>query len=221
MKNKFLKMAFSGLVLSFSGFANAGLIFEEGFDGFIGGSSHIQATSGNQLYYNGSHSGWASAGRGIHTVEMGSSDYSFMIWQDNILTQAVSIQANSLGQDYSVAFDGSAAVYYSLPQATRAEDGFLIEVLRFDGSILVSHDFKPGVWAGDMNFTSSNFTYVGDGSGDVRLRIGPSADTLNMAHFAGAINNLQVSTTDVPEPSIIALFAFGIVGVGFARRRQS
>jgi hypothetical protein len=32
---------------------------------------------------------------------------------------------------------------------------------------------------------------------------------------------LSTSTSAVPEPSIIALFALGLVGIGFARRRQS
>jgi hypothetical protein len=31
----------------------------------------------------------------------------------------------------------------------------------------------------------------------------------------------QCQTSDVPEPSIIALFGLGLVGIGFARRRQS
>ncbi len=33
------------------------------------------------------------------------------------------------------------------------------------------------------------------------------------------INSLTVDTTDVPEPGTIALFAVGLVGLGFARRR--
>jgi hypothetical protein len=33
--------------------------------------------------------------------------------------------------------------------------------------------------------------------------------------------NTYVETSSVPEPSIIALFGLGLVGIGFARRRQS
>jgi hypothetical protein len=38
--------------------------------------------------------------------------------------------------------------------------------------------------------------------------------------FAYAIDNIIV-TAAVPEPSIIALFGLGLVGIGFARRRRS
>ena len=56
--------------------------------------------------------------------------------------------------------------------APLAGDALLIEVLRADNSVLASTTNAPGAWTGKMTFTPANFEYKGDGSGDVRLRIG-------------------------------------------------
>jgi hypothetical protein len=42
-----------------------------------------------------------------------------------------------------------------------------------------------------MTFTAANFQYKGDGSGNVRLRIG-LAKTMNSGRFHGAIDNIQI-----------------------------
>ena len=42
-----------------------------------------------------------------------------------------------------------------------------------------------------MTFTAASFEYKGDGSGNVRLRIGP-AKTVNSGRFQGAIDNIIV-----------------------------
>jgi hypothetical protein len=41
----------------------------------------------------------------------------------------------------------------------------------------------------------------------------------NVSDMRSAANWSKVA--EVPEPSIIALFGLGLVGIGFARRRQS
>jgi len=92
---------------------------------------------------------------------------------------------------YRVNFEVSAAVYAGSSQATQAGDALLIEVLRADNSVLASTTNAPGAWTGKMTFTPASFHYKGDGSGDVRLRIGP-AGTMNSGRFHGAIDNIMV-----------------------------
>ncbi|MCX6923951.1 MAG: hypothetical protein NT154_12195, partial [Verrucomicrobia bacterium] len=83
--------------------------------------------------------------------------------------------------------------------ATQAGDALLIQVLRGDNSVLASHTNSPRAWTGNMVFAADGFEYRGDGSGTVRLRIGP-AGSLTSGRFQGAIDNIIVSTTDVSQP---------------------
>ena len=76
-------------------------------------------------------------------------------------------------------------------QAMKTGDTLLIEVLRGDNSVLASTTKAPGAWTGKMTFTPASFEYKGDGSGNVRLRIGP-AGTMNSGRFHGAIDNIIV-----------------------------
>jgi hypothetical protein len=55
---------------------------------------------------------------------------------------------------------------------------------------------------------------------EIRVGIGGDVGNGNGRHMR--LDNVQIgATVSVPEPSIIALFAAGLVGIGFARRRQS
>jgi len=64
-------------------------------------------------------------------------------------------------------------------------------VLRKDGSVLVSTTNTPGAWTGKMVFTTASLDFKGDGSGDLRLRIGP-AGAGKSGRFHGAIDNITV-----------------------------
>jgi len=63
-------------------------------------------------------------------------------------------------------------------------------VLRANDTVLQSNTFLSGVWSGLQTFTARSFTYVGDGSGDVRLRV----RTVNqgVGRFGGAIDDLSI-----------------------------
>jgi hypothetical protein len=82
-------------------------------------------------------------------------------------------------------------VYQAASQTTGATDGILIEVLRGDDSVLASHTHLPGEWAGLPTLVGGNFQYIGDGSGDIRLRIGPSAP--GSGRFGGTIDNISIA----------------------------
>jgi hypothetical protein len=124
--------------------------------------------------------------------EVTPSDWAIMIFEDNVITSNA-MAANAAGTSYRVSFETSAAVYSAMnpDQATKAGDALLIEVLRADNSVLASTTNAPGAWAGKMTFTPASLSFKGDGSGDVRVRIGPHK-TMNCGRFHGAIDHITV-----------------------------
>jgi hypothetical protein len=150
--------------------------------------------------YDGKVDGWAGSGTGtMHAVdrsfkggEVTPSDWAIMIFEDNVITSKA-MAANVAGTSYRVSFETSAAVYSAMnpDQATKAGDALLIEVLRADNSVLASTTNTPGAWTGKMTFTPAGFPFKGDGSGDVRIRIG-SDKTMNCGRFRGAIDHITV-----------------------------
>ena len=73
-------------------------------------------------------------------------------------------------------------------------DALVVEVMRIDGSVLKSYKYAPGAWRGKSTFASAQFSYQGDGSGVIRLRIGAAGNTID-DRFKGAIDNLIIKKT--------------------------
>ena len=185
--------------------------------------STTQSNTGNWLVYNSTYSSFNRSGfNAIHAIQLsgsvqgGAGDYAVMIYGDNVVTQKNGFAANNLGKTYYVSFDIGPTVYSLLSQATQAGDTFRINLLRADNSLLQTVDITPGAWTGVQTFTRSYFSYVGDGSGDVRLQL-MSGNTLT--RFAGAVDNMTFwDTTPVPEPSAFSLLT---IGLGVVLRRRS
>lgn len=207
--------------------ADASTIFTDNFNSYSGGNFNGgQYQSDLVVAYGGNEAGWThTGGNAIHAVDLANvygsssnpSNFAAMIWQDNTLTLNSGIAgSNVLGQTYQVDFQASAAVYQASSQATSATDGLMIEILRGNNSILDSFTYLPGAWTGNMAFSSAEFSYTGDGiDGNVRIEI--AAADPNSGHFAGAIDNLSVST--VPEPASIVLISIGFLGFAAKHRK--
>jgi hypothetical protein len=169
------------------------VVLAEDFNSYTGGNQNAtQFQTGLKVSFGGNLPGWTKAGDGaIHAVDLnGSGNYAPMFWQNNVITLASGIAANELGIVYVVGFWAAPAVYADGSQATTASDGMVFDVLRPDSSVLKSYTHKPGAWAKAETFAAGSFTYIGDGRGPVRLRVGPLAAS---GHFAGALENLNVS----------------------------
>jgi len=206
-------------LLALGGSAAAATIFTEDFNSYAGNQNSTQGDTGLEVAFGGSVAGWSASGAGVmHAVDLANlggqsnpSDWAIMFWQDNVITQASAIAANDNGASYEVTFDYGTAFYGSnnASQATLAGDAILVEVLRADNSVLASNTFAPGAWgAGNYNLDgglSGTLAYVGDGTGDVRLRIGPAVG--NQDRFEGEIDNISVDL--IPEPSVALLGAVG------------
>jgi len=180
-------------------------LFAEDFNHYGGNQNDVQWQSGLAVAYNGDVPGWMKSGGGVvHAVDRASLsgqsnpvNWAPMIWQDNILTSPA-IVANAPGHTYHVAFETGPAVYSQPSQATQAGDGLLIQILRGDNTVLASHTNLPGPWAGNLVFAGDGFDYLGDGSGDIKLRIGPTG-SLASGRFQGAIDNVVVTEANVSQ----------------------
>jgi hypothetical protein len=93
-----------------------------------------------------------------------------------------------------------------------------------DGSFGVTYTSTyDAVWFGD--YTATDVPYVGLAHGQHSLNNTFGIATADTDYYTtnGHFDNigwLLVENQYVPEPSIIALFSLGLVGLGFARRRR-
>ncbi len=207
-------------------------IFSEDFESFtapagnFNGGPSGQVGTGLDLAFSGSLTGWSKSGAGtVHIVDSANlwsaggpsnpRNFAVMLWQDNVITQAAGIAgSNDSGTGYIIDFLAAPAVYEAPSQQTGASDGIRIEVLRAsDNTVLHNFVHQPGAFVsnpGDLGLSLGSFTYTGDGSGDIKFRIGPSA--FNVGRFGGAIDDLQLSVaTPIFEgyPTSPAIYVVG------------
>jgi hypothetical protein len=190
--------------------ANPAPLLVENFDGFTAPPANFnggQYQSGLPVAFGGNLPLWSkSGGNAVHVVNHAPppgapADFAPMIWHDNVITLNSAVAgSNVAGKAYRVDFLASPAVYQAGNQQTSATDGIKIDVLRANGSVLASYVYRPGAWEGNIVLNPGGFEYIGDGSGDVRLRIGPSAP--NSGRFGGAIDNLSLREVDIIAPPI-------------------
>ena len=202
------------------------IIFTENFNTYTGNQNNTQYQTGLNVAHTGSVAGWSNSGQGtIHAVDLDATagvNWAPMFYQDNVITQTVGIAANNLNASYEINFDYGTAVYGTAQaaQRTTADDSLLVQVLKAGDIVLASGTYTPGAWdtVGNRNLDAGlkgTLSYIGDGTGVVRLRIGP-AGTLNSGRFEGEIDNLSVSL--IPEPGAALLGGLGLLTL--LRRRR-
>lgn len=195
------------------------VLFSENFNSYYNGIQNaLQPGTGLQLSYGGSVPNWTNyGGHSVHAVNFGAN-FAVTFINDNTLTLNTGIAANAAGQKYAVSFDAGPSVYAALSQATGANDGLVISVLRGNSSVLAQSTVLPGAWVPGSNAQALygySFNYIGDGNGDVRLRI---SSLYQNAHFGGAVDNMQVAS--VPEPSTYMMMGIGLLALAGARRMR-
>ena len=207
----------------------ADLLIGFSFDDIVSASiSNPQYQTGNRLVFNADFAGWVKSGfNATHAIQLsgatwgGPGDYAIMIYGNNTLTQQTAFAANDLGKTYYVSYDIGPTVYADAFQATQAGDTFLVSLLRTNDTVLATNAVAPGAWAGVQTFNQAYFSYVGDGSGPLRINL-QSGNT--QTRFAGAINNMafwdSVPTEQVPEPGTWAAAALLVGTAGCVRWRR-
>jgi len=184
--------------------------------------SGTQYQTGNFIKYQASLVGWTHSGfNAIHALQVSADNWALMVYSGgdpNTYTMDTGFSANSPGVSYWVSYDVAPTVYVTSGQATRIEDSLRISVLNPSGNTVASNNVSTGAWDGSQAFHQEFFSYIGDGSGDVRLQI--TSGNPGSGYFAGAVDNIAFeSTQPVPEPTGTLLFGAGMVGIALRRRR--
>lgn len=175
--------------------------------------SALQYQTGNQLVFGANLTDWAKSGfNAVHAIQLsgstpgGPGNYGIMIFSDNLITQQTPFAANDAGVTYYASYDIGPTVYADPAQATQAGDQLRVNLLRNNDSILASNVVAPGAWQGVQTFEQAYFSYVGDGTGPLRLQI--RSEQPGNGRFAGAVDNMAFwNTVPVPEPSMTGLLA--------------
>lgn len=211
--------------------AQAATIFSEDFNGYSAGGFGTQADTGLQVGAYGSLAGWNAYGiNANHAVNRDSAgDWGLMFYGyvgggapgANGIEMIDGVAANALGTTYEVSFEGAGATFASSSQANRAGDTLYFRLIDELSNEVASFTYDPTDWTDDgINvFASSSFSYLGTGTGLVRLSV---FAVTTFDHFGGALDNLAISSvaTDVPEPAS-ALLLLGGLGLLASRRRRA
>ena len=185
--------------------ANAGIIFIDNFDteaGAAGLSSLNYTDFDNWTVSDGTVDVVASSGFGI-TCAGGSGkcvDLDGSTGNAGILTSTLmSLSAGT----YSLSFDISGN------QRGGPTDSFVLALGGF-----LNESFSLSSKAPWQTVTRT-FTVMSDSSNSIIFNHA-GGDNVGIM-----LDNVTLSKTDVPEPATLAMFGLGLIGLGFARRRQT
>lgn len=164
-------------------------IMYEPFTALSMGLTGSQCDTGLVVSYAASLPGWVGAGgNSLHGVQVGPNR-AISFPDTNVITMQTGVAANNSGETYEVRFQGGPGVWAGCSQASIAGDHLLIELLRDNNTVLASYLYAPPVWAGSQTFAPSSFSYTGDGSGNLRLRI---RDNESNGRFGGALDDIGI-----------------------------
>ncbi len=115
--------------------------------------------------------------------------------QANVLMLDALIDANEQGTEYELSFFAGPTTWAATSQCTTAADGLQIDLLREDGSVLAGFRHDPGSWLQSQDaqrLSPARFTYTGDGTGGMRVRI--TCATPGSPRFGGALDDLSIES---------------------------
>lgn len=180
--------------------------------------SSLQYQTNNQLVYNANLTDWSKSGfNSVHAIQISSNplNWAIMIFGDNLITQQTAFAANDAGKTYYASYDIGPTVYANANQATQADDFLRVNLLNSLDQVIATTVVAPGAWNGVQTFSQAYFSYVGDGTGLVRLQM--RSDNPASGRFSGAVDNFAFwdsePTNSVPEPSTFLLLSVGISGI--------
>ncbi|AAZ25965.1 DVUA0089 family protein [Colwellia psychrerythraea] len=205
MNMKMLKAALAGLVLSVSGFANAGLILEIGDTG--DNLNTAQSLTGGTTQVSGSIS--TNNDVDLFSFYWGGGLLDLNVSQDNSALDTQIFLFDSLG--FGLFHNDDAPFPNSIIQTALAAGEYFVGISSWSNDPLsVGGAIFPSDFSGQLTPTGpggasslSTWEYDGNSSGAYLL-------------------NISSTASQVPEPSTLAIFALGIMGLASRKfKKQS
>jgi len=115
----------------------------------------------------------------------------------NIVTTKQAYPVNEKGKAYRVAFKIAPTVWAGEGQATAPGDGVIVRLINQDDQVVASHFASAQGWKRGKNagkFKAVEFSYRGDGVGDVRVQLQPYP--LNSGRFGAAVDDVKITQGD-------------------------
>lgn len=212
-KAKSLILVTLGCISAFPG-AIAADLFTENFNNVTSGIFNGgQLDSELDLAYNAVIPNWNRSGfNAVHIVDRANPffdvseprNFAPMFYADNQLELNAAVAgSNTAGQVYTVSYKLSPAVYQIEEQKTQANDLLILELIEGPaGRVVASRTVAPGAWIDNVNFRNDSFSYRGDGTDDLRIRIRADVDTIFAGRFAGAVDDIVLSTGGTLAPQV-------------------
>jgi hypothetical protein len=210
MTKLFQLMAGSALLAIVSAPAHAGIIFtftEVGANVVMNSSGAIDTT---KLVLQPSFSGWGGTGieeNGNHDImggtDVGDVDVSFGFHAGTDFSPWASANGPWAASDFSAIVDNGVKGFTT----------YIWDVVQVPGLGVESVDIVNGLWSPDQNWTIPNKSFAS-------LSMFTGTYTVTDVVTSEFIS-IQVGPSQVPEPATMLLTALGLVGLGFARRKQA
>jgi hypothetical protein len=177
---------------------------------------------GNDAIDRGVSDSWSNFVLGMTTevFSMSATVTDWEVYADNDGTLGMLLLRNTTGENYEVVGADFETAVAGLNTFSFTADTGVADVLA--GDIL-------GLFIGtakiDFDFGGSDFVNWCGSDGCItnptQLDGGEIISLAGGAGGGGGNRIYSANVTAVPEPSIIALFGFGLLGIGFARRRKA
>ena len=207
--------------------AEAQQLWSSGFNVLSGTANGTQPGSGNNLESSATIAGWTVTGYDVAAVvQVTNTDWALLVYgkggpfDPDVATATTGVAADANGTKYWVSLDIGPGVFAYSPRQSQAADTLQVNLLNPNNTVIASSTFNPGAWAGTETFHQVEFSYFGDGSGDVRVQL--LAGDPALGDYVGSINQVSIWASDpTPEPSTLALAGIGLASlIGLRRKKQ-
>jgi len=200
MNIKMLKVAVTGFVLSVSSVANAGLIdFNSMSEGVFSGNSDFTVTS-----YGGPESDAS-----LTPIIRNQAGTTYLCNSTEITDTGCSYPTEDIIDfDFNIGLDS-----LTLSMNWAGNPGF-----GGTGATINSYDMSGNLLESFGYLSSANATYTFDSTSDI-YSIQTNSGLTTRDNWWYGINSIEYTAAQVPEPTTLAIFALGIMGL--ASRRSS